>query len=133
MKKRCIIFVISVWILTGCIQTVHPSDKVRELSFIVLEEREIPLELKAQIEKEKTKSFMLTYADKGKLYIARGYGMQDKTGYSVEVTSLYETTTAVVIETHFAGPEKNEKTEDTATYPFVVVELEEVGKEVIFQ
>ena len=59
--------------------------------------------------------------------------MQDKTGYSVEVTSLYETTTAVVIETHFAGPEKNEKTEDTATYPFVVVELEEVGKEVIFQ
>ena len=45
----------------------------------------IPEELKEKIDGEKEKPFRLTYEDKGTLYIARGYGKKQTTGYSVKV------------------------------------------------
>ena len=46
--------------------------------------------------------------------------------------SLYETEDAVCIHTSLMGPEKGEETEETVTYPYVVVQLEYIGKDVIF-
>lgn len=55
----------------------------------------------------------ISYADTGKeetyLYVVRGYGTQQTTGYSIEVNACYETVDTVVIRTTLQGPEKKEK------------------------
>ena len=53
-------------------------------------------------------------------------------GYSVEVEELYETQDAVYIETNLLGPEKGEETKDRTTFPYVVVQLEYIEKDILF-
>lgn len=120
-------------LLTGCVTKERKTDKLKDLEYTVLEEEAVPEEFKAVIEAEKEKPFYLTYTDAGELYIAQGYGVREKTGYSVEVKSLCETENAVYIHTNLSGPEKGTDTKDIATYPYVVVKLEAVEKRVIFE
>lgn len=119
-------------VLTGCVSRPQKTEKLRDLEFTVLNKDEVPEELKAQIEENQDRPFWLTYMDQGKLYIAEGYGAQLKTGYSVEVTGLYETSNAVYFHTNLLGPEKGEETKAVTTFPYVVVMLEAVEKNVVF-
>ena len=65
-------------------------------------------------------------------FLLEGYGAQLKTGYSVEVTGLYETSNAVYFHTNLLGPEKGEETKEITTFPYVVVMLEAIEKNVVF-
>ncbi len=120
-------------ILSGCVSKKENQEKIREPSFTVTDKLKVPDELQTRIEEEKASPFRLTYCDQGILYIARGYGVKEKSGYSVEVTELYETEESVVIHTKLMGPEKGEKTKEAATWPYVVVQMEDLGKDVVFQ
>ena len=121
-----------VLMLTGCISRPQKTEKLRDLDFTVMDKEKVPNELKTAILENRDLPFKLTYADQGYLYIAEGYGPQLKSGYSVEVTGLYETENAIYIHTNLLGPEKGEKTEEVTTYPYVVVKLEYIEKNVIF-
>ena len=116
----------------GCVRQEKKSSEQHELEIKIVTEEEIPEELMSLIEKNKKNPFRLTFADQGKLYLAEGYGEQKTTGYSVEVDRLCETQEAVHIHTGLLGPEKGEKKE-IATYPYVVVELEETEKNIRFE
>ena len=74
----------------------------------------------------------IDYAEQGKLYIAEGYGPQPTSGYSVEVEAVYETRDAVYIHTNLLGPEKGEETKEVTTYPYVVIQMEYIEKDVLF-
>lgn len=117
--------------LTGC-AVRQKTEKLRDLEFTVVEKEALPEELRTEIIKNKEQPFKLTYADRGELYIAEGYGTQPKSGYSVEVTAIFETENAIYIHTNLLGPEKGEKTKDTATYPYVAVKLDFIDKHVVF-
>ena len=121
-----------VLMLTGCISRPQKTEKLRDLDFTDMDKEKVPNELKTAILENRDLPFKLTYADQGYLYIAEGYGPQPKSGYSVEVTGLYETENAIYIHTNLLGPEKGEKTEEVTTYPYVVVKLEYIEKNVIF-
>ncbi len=118
--------------LPGCVTRGQNTQKLRDLEFTVLDKDTVPEEFKLLIEENKTAPFKLTYTDQGQLYIAEGYGAQPTTGYSVEVTDLYETEDAVCINTNLLGPEKGEETKDIATFPYVVIQLEYIEKDVLF-
>lgn len=128
-----VIFVFLTGCLTGCIEKPLETEKIRELEFITLTEDEIPQELKEQIEKEKAHAFRMSYEDAGVLYIAEGYGRQTKTGYRVEAVQVNETENAIRFHTHLLGPEKGSETEETESYPYVVVAVKGIGKTVIFE
>lgn len=117
---------------TGCIEKIPKTEKVRDLTFTVLAEKEIPEELRMQIEEKKEKPFCMSYEDSGILYIAEGYGVQPKTGYSVEVAEFYETENAVYFHSRLMGPEKGTDIEETKTFPYVVIASDLVGKNVVF-
>lgn len=119
-------------LLAGCVTRQQKTQKIRDLEFTVLDKDAAPEELKLLIEENKAAPFKLTYADQGSLYIAEGYGAQLTTGYSVEVDALYETEDGVYIHTTLLGPEKGEETKEITTFPYVVVQLVDVGKNVIF-
>jgi hypothetical protein len=133
--KRIIMYLagfLLVLMLAGCVSRPQKTEKLRDLEFTVVDKEKVPNELKTAILENRDLPFKLTYADQGELFIAEGYGPQPKSGYSVEVTGLYETENAVYIHTNLLGPEKGEKTKDVTTYPYVVVKLEYIDKNVIF-
>lgn len=134
MKKQIMYLAgfLCMLVLTGCVSRPLKTEKLRDLEYTVMDKEEVPDELKSAIVENRETPFKLTYTDQGYLYIAEGYGPQQKSGYSVEVTQVYETENAVYIHTNLLGPEKGEKTKDAITYPYVVVKLKNIDKNVIF-
>lgn len=118
--------------LTGCAARHDSMQKLRDLKFAVLEREEEPEELRKMIDESLEEPFQIFYAEQGVLYIAEGYGCQPTTGYSVEVRELYETEDAIRIRTNLLGPEKGEEIKEIDTYPYVVVQLEYIEKDVLF-
>ena len=84
----------------GCSVKKMNTEKIRDVEITVLEEEKIPEEFLTQIEEKKSGPFKITYADKDALYIARGYGEQKTSGYSIEVKECYETENAIYIHTN---------------------------------
>lgn len=135
MKKNMLYLagiLILVLMLTGCVTRQQKTEKLRDLEFTVLDKEDVPQELKTAIVENMEQPFKLTFSDQGFTYIAEGYGPQQKSGYSVKVTGLYETENAVYIHTELLGPEKGEKTKEVVTYPYVVVKMEMTDKNVVF-
>ncbi len=134
MKKTgvCILLLTILWLCACSIQK-DSGKKIRDLAFTVSNEEEIPKELKAKITENKTEDIRITYADKGELYIVRGYGKKSTGGYSVEVTDCYETEETICVVTNLLGPEKGEKIVKKATNPYVVIKMRDIDKHVVFK
>ncbi len=131
--RACVIvLLLAVTILSGCVDRIQKTEKLRDIPFEVLAKEDVPQEFSNIIEQKKDLPFRLTYTDAGFLYIAEGYGAQLKTGYSVSVTELYETEEAVYLHTNLLGPPKGERTEEITTFPYVVIKLEAIDKTVVF-
>lgn len=121
-----------IFMLTGCVSRPQKTEKLRDLEFTVMSKEDVPEEFQEQILQHQDLPFRLTYTDQGRLYIAEGYGAQLKTGYSVEVEGLYETSNAIYFHTNLLGPEKGEETKEITTFPYVVVMLDAIDKTVVF-
>lgn len=123
---------IALCALPGCAVRMQKTEKIRDLEFVVTDKDDVPEEFRALIEENRDTPVKMTYADRGKLYIAEGYGPQPTSGYSVEVEAVYETQDAVYIHTNLLGPEKGEETKEVTTYPYVVIQMEYIEKDVLF-
>ena len=121
----CIVFLST---LTGCSAEQLKTEKLRDIEFTVLDKNDIPEELQGMIDEKENQPLKLTYADNGQLYIAVGYGEQPTSGYSIEVTELYETKNAIYIHTNLLGPTNEEKVLERKTHPYIVVKLEFIDK-----
>ena len=137
-KWRCILAVLltaaGVALLpSGCVAYKLDPAKNRDVEYTVTDKEDVPEEFLERIEEAKEEPFELSYADQGCLYAARGYGKQKTSGYSIEVTACYEAERAVYIETALLGPDKGEEITEAATYPYVVVKMEYIDKQVIFE
>lgn len=117
----------------GCALTTTKTDKIRDLSFTVPKEADIPKELLQEIEQKKGECFKLTFTDGGYTYIANGYGKQQTNGYSIQVKELYLTENAVCFKTELYGPKDGESVSQTETFPYIVVKLEAIDLPVVFE
>lgn len=135
MKKIVLSLVIftSVIMLTGCTLLSEERVKLRDLDFTVLSEEKIPAELKTIIDEKKAQPFKLTYSDNEHLYISIGYGEQNTGGYSIAVNELYLTDNAVYVNTTLLGPDVSEKSNQTPSYPYIVIKTEYLDETVIFE
>ena len=135
LRASCIIWILPILITglaAGCVSRYDEEQKLRDLDFTVVDREDEPEELSTMIEKEKEHPFQMLYADQGQLYIAEGYGEQPTTGYSVAVRELCETENTVQIRTDLLGPEKGEDIKEITTFPYVVVQLGYIDKDVLF-
>lgn len=120
-------------VFMGCHQNKDAVEETKnEIDFTVCHEENFPKELKDLIEKEKEKPFHFSYTTKEYSYIAVGYGEQSMGGYSIQVLSLYETKSQVVIETSLKGPRPSEKKQGVS-YPYIVVKIQNPDKPISFR
>lgn len=117
---------------SGCTIRKEDTGKLRDIDFTVVESEDVPEELRDIIQEKQENETKLFYADEGYLYVVRGYGKQDTSGYSVEVRDCYETENTICVETNLLGPPKGEEVVDKPTYPCVVIKMEYSEKDVIF-
>ena len=75
----------------------------------------------------------LTCISDGWLYIARGYGKQNTGGYSIAVKEVSVSDNAVYFDSELIGPKQGEAANKLATYPYVVVKIEDAGRSVVFR
>lgn len=118
---------------TGCGKEESTEEKVEDLAFTVVGERDVPQALTELIGKKKEKEFKLTYADGQDMYIVIGAGPQNGGGFSIAVKELYRTENSVVIRTELIGPEKGEATGTDTSYPVLIVKTAFCEEPVVFR
>ena len=116
-------------VLAGCSVRRIETEKTGDLAYELVEEQDIPEEMRGPIEERQKEPF----ADKGRLYIARGYGEQKTGGYTIQVEDFYESENAIVLKTTFLGPEPGENMEKELTYPYIVLQTEYRDKDVVIE
>ncbi len=124
--------IIMATMLCGCKTENTDIKKIKDLDFTVVEDADLPGELKGIIDEKKEAPFKLTYSNKDALYIVVGYGRQNSGGYSISVDELYLTKNAVNINTNLIGPSKDDMVAEGVTYPYIVVKLEYREERVVF-
>lgn len=132
-KKVMFFFFLSIitGLFFGCAKEEKEIPKIKDLEYTVLEESEVPEELLEKIREKKTEAFDITYQSDGYLYIARGYGTQTTSGYSVKVLELYETSEGIVFSSELVGPRRDELVLQIETWPYIVIKLPDIGLEVL--
>lgn len=124
--------VILVLGMAGCGFTSTSDQKVKDVEYTVVEDRDLPEELKRIIAQKKKQELRMTYATKEYTYIVAGYGTQQTSGYSIGIDELYASENAVVLKTSLLGPGKDESINSVETYPYVVVKIERTEYPVVF-
>ncbi len=109
------------------------GEKVQDLDFTVVEEKEVPPELLSMIEEKKTAAMKHTWTNEEYLYIIIGYGEQKTSGYSIAVEEFYLGKNAIYVDTSLIGPSKEETVNETLTYPYIVLKTEKREEPVVFR
>lgn len=136
-RSRAVLMLLMIVItacgLMGCKSENTEIKKIKDLDFTVVEDADLPGELKEIIDEKKEEPFKLSYSNKDNLYIVVGYGKQNSGGYSIAVDELYLTSNAIYIDTNLIGPSQTDMVSQGVTYPYVVVKLEFMDEKVVFE
>ncbi len=133
-RRKCFVLIGLFLLLLGIVSCgfeKNNTTKIRDLEYTVLETEEVPEELMMRIEEQKEGEFKLTYTYDGYLYIARGYGMQETGGYSIQMKELYLTENAIYFDAELLGPPKEEAI-GAVSYPYIVIKTEAIDRNVVF-
>lgn len=136
-KFRRSVLLCAAFLLTGCGFGTISEQKTGDIAYEIVKKEEIPDKLKEEINEAKQSEMRISYADTGtegnRLYIVRGYGKQERTGYSIEVNECYETANTVVVRTSLLGPQKKENTHKKKTYPYIVIKIPYSEKQIVYE
>lgn len=133
MWKRVFLVGLILIFLSGCSMQTNQTEKLQDLEYTIVEEADLPEELRTILEEKKKESFKLTYEAEDSLYLCVGYGEQATGGYSISVNELYLSENAIYFDTNLIGPELSEPAAEAASYPYLAVKTAYLDKPVVFQ
>ena len=136
MKRKRLLFLFLVAltvVLCGCGEKAKKPEKIKDIEYTVQEESQVPEELLNKMKEKQKEPFQMTYETEDYVYIAKGYGTQATSGYSIRVLELYEAAEGIVFSAELIGPGKDEPVLQVETYPYLVVKIPNFGMDVLFQ
>lgn len=138
--KLCIEMAIILCILislTGC-KGNNEKGVEKDIDYTICNGNNMPNELTEIIEEKKGEIFKLTYVTENYMYIAIGYGRQERSNLNVIIEELYMTDNAIYVETilkeRCASPTDATPRVETQiiTYPYIVIKCENYQLPVVF-
>lgn len=139
-RRRCFypgILILTVFYMAlclfGCGVEKTDESRVEDIDYCIVEESDIPGELMEKIQEKKAADLKMVFENDDFVYIVRGYGEQETGGYSIQVTDVYLTKNAVVFRSNLVGPSKDEVKNAAPSYPYVVLKIQNMGRNVIFE
>lgn len=133
MKKKWFVLAGCILFLCGCSVQKDDMKKIRDIEYTVVDEQKLPEELRIHINEVKEEPFEITYGDEGYLYIAKGYGRKETSGYSIEVEECFETANVICVKMNLLGPPKDEEIISQETFPYIVLKTEYSNKSIVFE
>lgn len=127
MKKFLLCICMGLAILTllgGCTVTDMSKGEQTKVDYTIVPESDIPEEILKLIEDKKESGFQMTYQDENYLYLIRGYGEQERGGYSIQVDEVSLGENAITVKTTLLGPSKEEQQPAEPSYPYIVLKTE---------
>lgn len=128
-----LLIIATIFGLSGCKKDESEIKKLKDLEFTIVEDANLPGELKEIIDEKKENPFRMHYSNKDSLYIVVGYGKQNSGGYSISVEELFLTDNAIYFDTNLIGPSQDDLVTQGVTYPYIVVKLEFIDKKIVFE
>ncbi len=119
--------------LTGCGFFSKDDKKVSEMDYTVVEDADLPVELKKLIDEKKESTLRLTYTTKDYTYVVAGYGKQPSSGYSIKVNDVYLGQNAIIVNVELVGPAASESVTQMPTTPYIVLKMEKRDEAVVFK
>ena len=102
------------------------ADNHEKIDYTVVENEDLPTELKKLIDNKKQSTLRLTYTTKDYTYIVAGYGTKETSGYSIRVDDVYVSGNAV-----YAA--EGEQVNEVSTTPYIVLKYEKRDESVVFK
>lgn len=109
--------------LWGCTVTNMETGESTPVEYTVVPEDDLPREILNLIDNKKEQDFQMTYQDGEDLYLIRGYGRQDMSGYSIQVEELSRGEEAIMMKTNLIGPSPEDKAANAPSYPYIVIKI----------
>jgi hypothetical protein len=134
LKRISFVCLIAVWAasIVGCSMIQKKTGELKKVDYTVVQDKELPEEVKEVIETKKQEGFQMMYQCEGELYLMKGYGIQSTGGYSIQVEYISENEDELHIKTRLTGPASREEQKDAISCPYLVVKMENRDKQVIF-
>ncbi|HJB15439.1 MAG TPA: protease complex subunit PrcB family protein [Candidatus Blautia excrementipullorum] len=134
MKKAALLFWIAAvfLMLSGCRAIRIEEAERTPLKYTVVDSSRIPEEAASLIEEKKAAEFQMIYQSGEDMYLIKGYGRQMSGGYSIQVTDLSLSSTAIFFSTKLIGPSKDSQSGEPS-YPYIAVKTEYREEPVQFQ
>lgn len=133
IKLSFLIFflILPLYFTIGCEK--KEEKKTSSVDFTVVTESDMPKDLKKLIKERRKNPFELSYSDGSYLYIAKGYGRQETSDYSIVVNDFYISDDNLVFDTDLSGPGKDANVSHKASFPYIVIKTEYIENPVIFK
>ena len=133
LKPGFLIFllILPLYFTIGCEK--KEEKKTSSVDFTVVTESDMPKDLEKLIKERRKNPFELSYSDGSYLYIAKGYGRQETSDYSIIVNDFYLSGDNLVFDTDLSGPGQNDNVSGKASYPYIVIKTEYIENPIIFQ
>ena len=129
-----ILGILCLMLLLGGCAWMDPSDeKVKDRPYVIVEADSLPEEIQKIIEEKKKEPFQMAYHEAEATYIILGYGMQETSGYSIQVNEVYDGKDSIWVDTDLYGPHKNDVVENSPSYPYVIIKTEKVERLIRFK
>ncbi len=125
------VFIFCIFSFTGCKQNTVP-EKTDALDFTIVAGTDIPGDLQELIQSRQEEPFELTYSDSTYLYVVKGYGKQDNSGYNIVVNDFYQSKDCLVFDSELFGPKTNEEVSGQPSFPYIVIKTEYREEPVVF-
>lgn len=135
VKKICETLCVTLLIvlLGGCMFMEASDEKIKDRAFVIVNEEALPEEIRSIIETKKTEAFQMAYHEANTTYIILGYGMQETSGYSIQVNEVYEGKDSIWVDADLIGPRKNDVVENEPSYPYVIIKTEKIEQLIRFK
>ena len=125
------LFFFCIFAFSGCNKS-SPPEKTDALDFTIVAGTDIPGDLQELIQSRQEDAFELTYSDSTYLYVVKGYGKQDNSGYNIVVNDFYQSKDCLVFDSELFGPKSDEEVSGQPSYPYIVIKTEFREEPVVF-